>query len=160
MPEPASVLRRATVFVADLDRAKRFYAGVFGMTVYRELDVALERVPLFPVGASPRGGGAKFTIMRGENPLFGMVGLMEMINPPLEAPDHDVRRLGFGSVALVLSTSDATTAATAVPLFGGQIVMPLVTARNIGDQDGNFVPAKLFMAYDPDGTFLEVFEPL
>ncbi len=160
MAETASVLRRATVFVADLNRAKRFYAGVFGMKVYRELDVAMERVPLFPVGTAARKGGAKFTIMRGENPLVGMVGLMEMVDPPLEPPRHDVRRLGYGSVALVLSTSDATSAEAAIPLFGGQIVMPLVTARNIGDQKGDFIPAKLFMAYDPDGTFLEVFEPL
>lgn len=98
--------------------------------------------------------------MRGENPLVGMVGLMEMVDPPLEPRGHDVLRLGFGSVMLVLSTSDAAPTAAAIPLFGGQIVMPIVTARNIGDQDGNYVPAKLFMAYDPDGTFLEVFEPL
>lgn len=155
-----SVLRRATVFVADLERSKRFYAGVFGLSVYRELDVAMERIPFFPVGPAPRGGGGRFVIMRGQNNLVGMVGLMQMVDPPLDPPGHDVRRLGYGSVALVLSTSDATAAAAAVPEFGGAIVMPLTTARNVGDETGAFVPAKLFMAYDPDGTFLEVFEPL
>lgn len=54
MPEPTSVLHRATVFVADIGRAKRFYASVFGTTVYGELDVAMERFPLFPVGAGLR----------------------------------------------------------------------------------------------------------
>jgi predicted enzyme related to lactoylglutathione lyase len=156
----ASVLRRATVFVADLDRAMRFYAGVFGLSVYRQLDVAMERIPHFPVGPGPRGGGGRFVIMLGENPMVGMVGLMQMVDPPLDPPAHDVRRLGYGSVALVLSTADADGAARAVTEFGGQIIMPVATARNIGDEHGAFVPAKVFMAYDPDGTFLEVFEPL
>lgn len=157
---PESVLRRATAFVADLERAKAFYSGVFGMSVYAELTVAMERIPFFPVGPKPRGGSGKFVIMRGAHPLVGMVGLMEMRDPPLDPPSHDLRRLGYGSVALVLSTTDAAAAAEAVPRFGGAIVMPLTTARNLGDEKGGFVPAKLFMAFDPDGTFLEVFQPV
>jgi len=159
MSAPESVLRRATTFVADLERAKRFYSGVFGLSVYAELTVAMERIPFFPVGPRPRGGSAKFVIMRGQDPLIGMIGLMEMRDPPLDPPNHVLRRLGYGSVALVLSTSDAEAAATAVPNFGGQMVMPLTEGRNLGDANGGFLPCKLFMAFDPDGTFLEVFEP-
>ncbi len=156
--EVTSVLRRATLLVRDMDRSCAFYEGVFGLSVYAELVVDLARVPFFPVGADPRGGNGRFLILKGENTLVGMIGLMEMCDPPLPEPGHDIRRLGIGSVALVLSTSNANHAAIQVENLGGTLVMPVTEARNLGDENGNFVPAKVFMAQDPDGYFLEVFE--
>ncbi len=155
-----SVLRRATLLVRDLDRSQAFYEGVFGLTLYAELSVDLARVPFFPVGTKPRGGNGRFLILKGENPLVGMIGLMELCDPPLPEPDHDIRRLGIGSVALVLSTSNAEQAAAQVEELGGTVLMPVTEARNLGDESGAFVPAKLFMAQDPDGYFLEVFEDI
>lgn len=160
MPEVNSVLRRATMLVRDMARSLAFYEGVFGLTQYTELTVEMDRIPFFPVGPEPRGGNGRFIILKGENPLVGMIGLMEMRDPPLAEPEHDVKRLGIGSMALVLSTSDANAAALAVEALGGTIVMPVTEARNLGDENGDFVPARLFMAQDPDGYFLEVFEPL
>ena len=155
-----SVLRRATLLVRDLDRSQAFYQSVFGLTAYAELNVDLERVPFFPVGPEPRGGASRFVILKGGDPLIAMIGLMEITDPPLPEPAHDVRRLGIGSMALVLSVSDAEAAAAAVADLGGTILMPVATARNLGDEDGGFVPAKLFMAQDLDGYFLEVFEQI
>lgn len=159
MTQVTSTLRRATLLVRDMDRSLAFYRGVFGLTEYAELVVDMDRVPLFPVGPEPHKGNGRFVILKGENALVGMLGLMEMRDPPLPEPSHDVKRLGIGSVALVLSTSDATAAAKAVEELGGSILMPVAEARNLGDENGDFVPARLFMAQDPDGYFLEVFEP-
>lgn len=160
MTEITSVLRRATMLVRDMDQSLAFYEGVFGLTKYAELVVDMGLIPFFPVGPEPRAGAGRFVILKGENPMVGMIGLMEMRDPPLPEPSHDVRRLGIGSMALVLSTSDATAAAQAVEGLGGTIVMPLTEARNLGDENGDFIPARLFMAQDPDGYFLEIFEPL
>ncbi len=160
MTDVTSTLRRATLLVRDMERSLAFYSGVFGLSIYAELEVDLDRVPFFPVGPEPRDGSGRFIILKGESPLIGMIGLMEMRDPPLPEPDHNVRRLGIGSVALVLSTSDATAAADRVEPLGGTVLMPVTEARNLGDESGGFVPARLFMAQDPDGYFLEVFEPL
>lgn len=160
MTEVSSVLRRATMLVRDIERSLAFYQGVFGLTSYSELTVDMERIPFFPVGPEPRGGHGRFVILKGEHAVVGMIGLMEMRDPPLPEPNYDVKRLGIGSMALVLSTSDATAAAAAVERLGGTVVMPVTEARNLGDENGSFVPARLFMAQDPDGYFLEVFEPL
>lgn len=155
-----SVLRRATVLVRNMDKSLAFYQGVFGLESYAELTVDLDRVPFFPVGPEPRSGSSRFVILKGGHPLVAMIGLMEITAPPLPEPDHDIRRLGIGSIALVLSVLDADTAAVAVEKLGGTLLMPVTTARNLGNQDGGFVPAKLFMAQDPDGYFLEVFEEI
>ncbi len=158
MSSVTSVLRRATMMVRDLERSIAFYEGVFGLTAYADLTVSMDRIPLFPVGPEPRGGEGKFVILKGEHPEVAMIGLMEMSDPPLPEPDHNVRRLGIGSTALVLSTSDAAASAAAVERLGGTLVMPVSDGRNLGDADGNFIPVRLFMAQDPDGYFLEVFE--
>jgi len=160
MSDVSSVLRRATMLVTDIDRSIAFYKGAFGLTDYAELTVGIDRIPHFPVGPEPRGGEGRFVILKGENQTEAMIGLMEMRDPPLPEPTHDVRRLGIGSMALVISTSDATECAAAVEQLGGTIVMPVSEGRNLGDAQGNFIPVKLFMAQDPDGYFLEVFEPV
>ena len=156
----AGVLRRATLLVRDLESSTAFYEQVFGLTLYTELDVDFDRVPAFPVGPEPRKGNSSFVILRGANPIAGMIGLMEVRDPPLDDPPYDVRRLGIGSIALVLSVADAENAARNVEELGGIILMPVTIARNLGDEDGGFVPVKMFMAQDLDGYFLEVFETL
>ena len=155
-----SVVRRTSLFVKDMARAMAFYREVFGLSVYVDREVDMAIVPDFPLGPEKRGGGMRLVILNGEDPLIGMIGLMEVSEPVLAEPDHDVRRLGYGSAALVLSTTDAKRAAAMVESLGGRILMPVTEARNIGDADGNVIPAKLFMANDPDGYFLEVFQPL
>jgi predicted enzyme related to lactoylglutathione lyase len=153
-----SVVRRTSLFVRDMERSLAFYTGVFGLTIYHEREVDMNLVPDFPLVTRPPGKMMRLAILRGGDPLIGMIGLMEVTGLP--EPDHDPRKLGYGSAALVLATPDAAAAADQVEAHGGTILMPLKTARNIGDESGEVVPARLFMAFDPDGYFLEVFEPL
>ena len=156
--QSTALLRRTTLLVRDLERSVSFYEQAFGLTRYTELDVDLDRVPAFPVGPEPRKGSSGLVILRGENPIAGMIGLMEIRDPPLDDPPYDVRRLGIGSIALVLSVTNAEDVARTIKELGGLILMPITLARNIGDEDGGFIPVKLFMAQDIDGYFLEVFE--
>jgi predicted enzyme related to lactoylglutathione lyase len=153
----AAALRRATVFVADLARATAFYTGVFGFAVYRDLVVDLGRMPDMPIGPTTPAGSARFAILKGHDPLFGMIGLLEVRDPPLAEVDH--RRLGRGNVALVLSADSIDAVAEAIPRLGGTLLTPATAGRNLGDETGAFVPVRMLLAYDPDGHFLEIFEP-
>ena len=154
-----SVLRRASIFVRDMDRSIAFYRGVFGLSVYVDREMPLSVVPKFPVGPSGHDGTMRFVMMRGWDPLVGLVGLMEVKDPPLPDVLAD-GRLGFGNAALVLETRDAQAVADALPTFGGALLMPPTEGRNLGDAEGNFIPALVMMASDPDGQFLEIFQAL
>lgn len=156
--EHTSVVRRTSLFVRDMERAVAFYTDAFGFRTYHDRELDLDVVPAFPLRLEPRQGAIRFVILCGQEPLVGTIGLMHASGLP--EPVEDPRRLGYGNAALVLSTTDAARAAARVEERGGQILMPLTTARNIGDEAGNIIPVRLFMAFDPDGHFLEVFEPL
>lgn len=154
-----SVLRRASLFVRDMDRSIAFYHAVFGFETYIDREMPLSAVPAFPVGTPGRGGTMQFVMLRGWDPLIGMIGLMQVKDPPLDEPPA-AGRLGLENAALVIETKDADAAATALAKRGGSLLMPPTEGRNLGDAEGNFIPAKVFMATDPDGHFLEVFEAL
>ncbi|NQV79828.1 MAG: VOC family protein [Alphaproteobacteria bacterium] len=157
--ENQSVLRRASLFVRDMDRAIAFYRGVFGLSLYIDREMPLSVVPSFPVGREGRGGTMRFVMMRGWDPLIGMIGLMEVKDPPLDEP-QGTGRLGYGSIPLVLETRDAAAVAQSVETYGGSVLMTPTEGRNLGDAAGNFIPALVMMATDPDGHFLEIFQAL
>lgn len=157
--EHRSVLRRASLFVRNMDRSIDFYSQVFGFETYIDREMPLSVVPNFPVGAPGRGGTMRFVMLRGWDPLIGMIGLMQIQEPPLDDPQND-GRLGLDHAALVIETRDADAAAATLTELGGALLMPPTEGRNLGDAEGNFIPAKVFMATDPDGHFLEVFEAL
>lgn len=152
--EVKSVLRRATVFVRDMDRTIRFYSDVFGLAVQWDLEVDVP--PTFPMGPEGRGGKMRLTILRGSDPMIGMTGFIQAMNPPLDEPAS--HRLGRGSVALVFETDNLVHVERTIPKLGGTILRPSWDSRGFGDAQGNIVPARVLFARDPDGHFVEVFQ--
>ena len=155
-----SVLRRASLFVRDMERTLSFYGETFGLTPYVDRIIDLAIMPDLPLGQPGRGGSLRFVILKGWDPLIGMIGFMEPRDPPLEDPHGPPTRLGFNQPALVLETRDIGHVAAAIPRLGGRVLMAPKAGRNLGDAAGNFIPAQVMFATDPDGHFLEVFEAL
>ncbi len=155
-----SVLRRASLFVRDMERTLSFYGETFGLTPYIDRIIDLAILPDLPLGQPGRGGSMRFVILKGWDPLIGMIGFMEPRDPPLEDPHGPPTRLGFNQPALVLETHDIGHVAAAIPRLGGRMLMAPKAGRNLGDAAGNFIPAQVMFASDPDGHFLEVFEAL
>lgn len=155
--EIRSVLRRATVFVRDMDRTIHFYSEVFGLKVQWDLDVDMTIAADFPMGKPGRGGAMRLVIMRGSDPLVGMMGFIQAKNPPLDDPPSD-NRLNYGNVALVLETSDLASVERTLLKLGGTVLRASRDSRGFGDAQGNIVPARVLFARDLDGHFLEVFQ--
>ena len=155
-----SVLRRASLFVRDMERTLSFYGETFGLTPYVDRIIDLAILPDLPLGQPGRGGSLRFVILKGWDPLIGMIGFMEPRDPPLEDPHGPPTRLGFNQPALVLETRNIGHGAAAIPRLGGRVLMAPKAGRNLGDAAGNFIPAQVMFATDPDGHFLEVFEAL
>ena len=153
-----SSVRRTTLLVRKIEISTKFYKNVFGFSDYSDLTVDLSKVKDFPLRRPHKS--SKLRVLKGGDPLIGMVGLMELQDPPSPQPEYNMNHLGVGSVAIVLSSSDCALSAGLIEEYGGELLMAPAIGRNLGDEHGDFVPAKVFMARDPDGYFLEVFELL
>lgn len=150
-------VRRATLFVRDMARSVAFYRGVFGLEIYANRVFNVVPGGAFPAGQAGRAGKGELTILKGRDPLVGMIGLLSYRDPPLAEPPVS-ERLGRGSVVLVMQVPSAAEAAAKVAGLGGAVVMAPQHGQNTGDLDGNRIPSEVFYARDPDGHFLEVFE--
>jgi predicted enzyme related to lactoylglutathione lyase len=156
MKKLLSTVRRTTLLIRDLEKSTKFYMSVFGFSEYSDINVDLNRVKDFPV--SEEHQNSRLRVLKGKDPLIGMLGLMEIQDPPLPEQKCDTKYLGIGGVAIVLATSDCRLSASLVEEYGGKILMLPTEGRNLGDFEGNFISVIMFMARDPDGYFLEVFE--
>ena len=155
--ENSTFLNRTTLFVSSLEKSLYFYKSLFSLSLYKDLKIDLSKVPFFPVPKQYKNSKAEFSILRGDS-YNGMLGLLEVDGFSKNGHKHDIDIIGIGSTALVFEICNAGEEVNKIEEFGGKVVMPLTEGRNIGDIDGNFVPVNMFMAYDPDGYFLEVFE--
>ena len=150
-------LNRTTLFVSSLEKSLNFYKSLFNLCPYKDIKIDLSKVPFFPVPDQYKNSNAGFSILKGDN-YSGMLGLLEVEGFSNNGHKHDIDIIGVGSTALVFETDNAEESVNKIEDYGGRVVMPISEGRNIGDREGNFVPVKMYMAYDPDGYFLEVFE--
>ena len=154
-----NILNRTTLFVENLKKSEEFYKKIFNFTIYKTMSVSLENVPFFPIHKKYKDSSATLSILKGNN-LFGMIGLLEISDFAKNKNKHNIDKVGIGSTALVFETSNIEHVFNQIANFDGRVVMPLSDARNIGNEKGDFIPVKMFMAFDPDGYFLEIFQRL
>lgn len=152
-----NIVRRATIFAEDADKAAAFYCDAFGFTVYSEQTITLREGSPVTIGASDAPRPGRFITVKGRNPLNGMIGIIS-IEDPVENRHHG-GRLGIGNVVLVLEVEDIDHAANTIEAMGGSMIMELHDSENTGDENGNKVPSRRFFARDPNGYLLEVFCP-
>ncbi len=77
----SSILRRTTFIVADAQRSAGFYEKVFGWTRFYDHSLTA-RAGFPPVG--PRDEPVKLVLLKAEDPLIGMVGFLQYLEPPFD----------------------------------------------------------------------------
>jgi catechol 2,3-dioxygenase-like lactoylglutathione lyase family enzyme len=122
----AGPLRRAALFVRDLDRSLTLYRDALGLTLFKEAAADRHAVLFRLLGLAP--AKVRFAILQGADDgqpsELGMLGLFEVSDPMpgvLGRPDHSVR---IGEVALVFLTPAVDAIAARIAALGLTIVCP------------------------------------
>lgn len=89
--------------VRDAEAAALWYESVFQMTRWLDTPFVLSGVGL---AAGKAGDSTRLVIMRCEDPVIGMIGLLQWIDPPMEAPAEPARRVSFGQPIFVVASDD------------------------------------------------------
>lgn len=147
-----NIVKRTTLIVRDADRSLAFYRDVLGLTVWYDDEIVLGGVTL-PVGA--RGDRTRLVIMRADDPVIGMIGLLQFTAPPLPAPESERNTLGIGDVVFVMQTDDVEAVHTRLEEWGARVQAP-PHAFEVRGADGSLLRMTTLSFWDPDGYFFEI----
>lgn len=146
-----SIVKRTTLIVRDMEKSVHWYQEVFGLTVWMDTEVELSGVGL---ACGEPGDTTHLVILQCEDPVIGMIGLLQWVDPPLQAPADIPTSVGFGNPTFVVESDDVAASYNAARALGTHVHAE-PHEWSIRGHDGrmkHFVSVSLF---DPDGHFYE-----
>ena len=78
-----NIIKRTTLLVRDAEAAANWYSEVFGMKRWLDTPFILSGIGL---AIGDAGDKTRLVIMQCEDPLIGMIGLLQWVDPEMQAP--------------------------------------------------------------------------
>lgn len=145
------ILRRTTIVVRDLDQSIAFYRDGIGLRVGWDRETVLgDAIPLAP------GARGRFATVMGEDEVIGMIGLLQVVDPPMAAPPVSAAEgLSVGATIFVIGTEDCDGVHDRLAALGARIYKAPYD-QELKGRDGQPIKMRSMAAWDPDGHFLEI----
>lgn len=147
-----NIVKRTTLIVRDLERSLAFYRDLLGFTVWYDDEIVLSGRGL---AAGAAGDRTRLVIMRAQDPVVGMIGLLQWTDPKLPEPPAERTRLGIGDVVFVMQTDDLAEAHRRLAAAGACIFAE-PHRFEVRGADGKVVAMTTLSFWDPDGYFFEL----
>jgi catechol 2,3-dioxygenase-like lactoylglutathione lyase family enzyme len=144
------LVKRTTLIVRDLSRSISFYRDVLGLAVWYDDEIVLSGVGL---AAGSKGDKTRLVIMKADDPVIGMIGLLEFIEPRLPEPAPRTR-LGIGDTVFVMQGKDVDSVHRRALDFGARI-HAAPHRFEVRGADGRMVSMTSLSLWDPDDFFIE-----
>jgi catechol 2,3-dioxygenase-like lactoylglutathione lyase family enzyme len=147
-----TIVRRTTLVVRDIERSVAFYRDALGLSVYydSELELSGRVMPIARAGAT-----CHLVIMQADDPWIGMIGLMQVTDPPEPDPGTYRQRLSIGDIAFVMASDDARAVFERVRASGVQLIAE-PEQNSVPKPGGGEIHMITSSFFDPDGYFIEV----
>lgn len=147
-----NIVKRTTLIVRDAGRSLRFYRDVLGMSVWYDDEIVLSGRGL---AAGQPGDRTRLVIMQAQDPVIGMIGLLQWVEPALQEPAGERERLGIGDVVFVTQSDDVQEAHRRLRAWGARIFAEPHEFR-VRAADGQELVMTSISFWDPDGYFYEM----
>ena len=144
------LVKRTTLIVRSIARSTAFYCDVLGMSVWYDDEVVLSGVGL---AAGSRGDRTHLVILKAQDPVIGMIGLLEFTAPRLSEPPRR-HRLGIGDIVFVMQGRDVSGVHRRALAFGARIHAE-PHDFSVRGADGAMVSMTSLSLWDPDDFFIE-----
>lgn len=150
----SSILRRTTFIVADAQRSAAFYETVFGWTRFYDHSL-MAKTGFPPVG--PRDEPVKLVLLKAQDPLIGMVGFLQYVEPPFDTGVATRRtKVRMGESILVIQTDDVRGIHERAVAAGATISTP-PTDWEVPSHDGrSVIHLRSMSMFDLDGIYSEI----
>jgi len=138
------------LIVRDLRRSISFYRDVLGLSVWYDDEIILSGVGL---AAGSKGDKTRLVIMKADDPVIGMIGLLEFIEPRMPEPAPRTR-LGIGDTVFVMQGKDVDRVHRRAIDFGARI-HAAPHRFEVRGADGRMISMTSLSLWDPDDFFIE-----
>jgi len=147
-----NILKRTTLIVQDVERSLAFYRHVLGFSVWYDDEIVLSGRGL---AAGKKGDRTRLVILKAQDPVIGMVGLLEFTDPALPPPRQERDRLGIGDIVFVMQSDDVAAAYERLKERGARI-HAAPHGFEVTGADGQRLSMTSMSFWDPDGYFIEL----
>ena len=146
-----NIIKRTTLLVRDAEAAANWYSEVFGMKRWLDTPFTLSGIGL---AIGDAGDKTRLVIMQCEDPLIGMIGLLQWVDPEMQAPPVPTR-VTFGAPIFVVASGDVQSVFEKAKSSGIQIYAELHD-WSFTAADGSVKEMISCSFFDIDGYFYEV----
>ena len=146
------IVRRTTLMVRDAEQAAAWYEHVFGMSRWMDTPFTLSGRQL---AAGKKGDATRLILMKCEHDSIGMIGLLQWVDPPMEAPAEPPTRIAFGAPIFVVQAQDCGATIERARARGTRIHAE-PEPWTVTGADGQAIDMIGASLWDRDGYFFEV----
>ena len=149
----SNILKRTTLLVRNAEAAADWYFEVFGMKRWLDTPFTLSGVGL---AIGNKGDKTRLNIVQCDDPVIGMIGLLQWVDPPMSAPSVPTE-VKFGAPIFVVASDDVRGVFSKAKASGVQIYAePYEWSFTAPDGTTKHMIGCSF--FDLDGYFYEVNE--
>lgn len=145
-------IRRTTLIVRDVDASLDFYRRVMGMDMWYDQTMTVGGQVL-PAGEP--GAKVRVAILKGNDPVVGMLGIMAFLEPPIERPPLPKRPLQIGDTIFVAGAKNVRDVYARMRGAPAHIVTAPID-DTAPSADGSILKLSTMSFFDPDGYFYEL----
>ena len=147
-----TTVKRTTLIVRDIEVSSKWYEEVLGMSLYYDDTITLGGKGM---AAGKKGDVTHLKIYRCSDPVIGMIGLLQWIDPELPAPEEIPTKVDYGNPTFVVDTDNVDEVYKKALTLGTHIHSE-PHEWSVRGADGNMINFITMSVFDPDGYFYEI----
>ena len=147
-----TTVKRTTLIVRDIEVSSKWYEEVLGMSLYYDDTITLGGKGM---AAGKKGDVTHLKIYKCSDPVIGMIGLLQWIDPELPAPEEIPTKVDFGNPTFVVDTDNVDEVYKKALTLGTHIHSE-PHEWSVRGADGNMINFITMSVFDPDGYFYEI----
>ena len=147
-----TTVKRTTLIVRDIEVSSKWYEEVLDMSLYYDDTITLGGKGM---AAGKKGDITHLKIYKCSDPVIGMIGLLQWIDPELPAPEEIPTKVDYGNPTFVVDT-DNVDGVYKKALALGTHIHSEPHEWSVRGADGNMINFITMSVFDPDGYFYEI----
>ena len=147
-----TTVKRTTLIVRDIEASSKWYEEILDMSLYYDDTITLSGKGL---AAGKKGDVTHLKIYKCSDPVIGMIGLLQWLDPELPAPEEIPTEVNYGNPTFVVDTDNVDEVYKKALALGTHIHSE-PHEWSVRGADGNMINFITLSVFDPDGYFYEI----